>query len=334
MNKLLLLVCVVLLALPVQAQLPDFYKNVYRMAWVVKDADAVATTWAKLGMSEIERHGEVTLPVEYRGASTLTRARWVSGRMGAVLVDLYQPVQGTNAWSEFLGRHGDGVMSLLYFARSPEAYKQEAERLRAAGVRSLQRGTLTHNSRTLNYTYFDTEPDGKYVLGLIYDPQPASTPSTITGTISTVRVSQFAFVVADLAPVSAYWKKLGFPEFSVTHPTLTHLFYQGKPAKYEQDLGWQRHGAVPFEWCVPPVGSPTVYEQYLKRHGAGVQHIAFEVPDMDQAIAKYKALGFDAVQGGGWGEDGKPGSGRFAYVDADAVGGLTIELLWNYKEKN
>lgn len=331
MNKLLLLVCAVLAALPVQAQLPDFYKNVYRMAWVVKDADATATTWAKLGMSEIERHGEVTLPVEYRGASTLTRARWVSGRLGAVLVDLYQPVQGTTAWSEFLGRHGEGVMSLLYFAPSPEAYKQEAERLHSAGVRVLQRGTVAYKARTLNYTYFDTAPDGKYVLGLIYDTQPAP-ERMIGGSISPIRVSQFAFVVADLAPVSAYWKQLGFPEFSLTHPTLTHLFYRGQPAKYEQDLGWQRHGGVPFEWCVPPAGSPTVYEQYLKKHGPGVQHIAFEVPDMDQAMAKYKALGFEVAQGGGWGEDGKPGSGRFAYVDTDAAGGLTIELLWNYKE--
>jgi catechol 2,3-dioxygenase-like lactoylglutathione lyase family enzyme len=195
----------------------------------------------------------------------------------------------------------------------------------------LQRGSFTAAGRTLHYAYFDTEAEGKYVLGLMYDPNPAAEASPATP--ASVRVTQFAFVVGSLPPVSAYWKKLGFPEFEVTHPALTHLFFRGRPTGYEQDLGWQRHGSVPFEWCVPPANPPTVYAEYLKRHGEGLQHIAFEVPDMDQAIARYKQLGFETVQGGGWGEDGKPGSGRFGYVDTDRVGGLTIELLWNYRQK-
>ena len=35
---------------------------------------------------------------------------------------------------------------------------------------------------------------------------------------------------------------------------------------------------------------------------------------------------------GGWGEEGKPGSGKFAYVDTEEFGGESIELLWSYKE--
>jgi hypothetical protein len=35
--------------------------------------------------------------------------------------------------------------------------------------------------------------------------------------------------------------------------------------------------------------------------------------------------------GGSWGDAGKPGSGRFAYVDAQGAGGIDIELLWNYR---
>lgn len=37
------------------------------------------------------------------------------------------------------------------------------------------------------------------------------------------------------------------------------------------------------------------------------------------------------VQSGAWGEKGKPGSGRFAYADTSAIGGVTIELLWNQR---
>jgi hypothetical protein len=34
---------------------------------------------------------------------------------------------------------------------------------------------------------------------------------------------------------------------------------------------------------------------------------------------------------GAWGERGKKGYGRFAYMDTQAAGGIDIELLWNYK---
>jgi hypothetical protein len=50
---------------------------------------------------------------------------------------------------------------------------------------------------------------------------------------------------------------------------------------------------------------------------------------MDKAISAMRAQGFLVAQSGGWGEAGKPGSGRFAYMDTDALGGLTVELLWS-----
>ncbi len=327
----ILLFTFLLFATTAPAQLPEFYKNVHELTWVVKDADAVAGAWAKLGLSDIERHGDVTMPVEYRGAKSPTLVRWIGGRFGSLYVNIYQPMQGANAWTEFLGRHGDGVMSLLFMPPSREAFQTEVQRLRTAGVRELQRLTITTAGRAVDYAYFDTEPQGKYVLGLAYDPKAASNAAPAPA--GSVRVTQFAFVVENLSPASSYWKKLGFPDFDVTHPALTGLFYRGRPTAYEQDLGWQKHGRVPFEWCVPSASAPTVYAEQLKKHGAGFHHIAFEVADMNQAMAHYKQLGFDTVQGGGWGEDGKPGSGRFGYVDTERVGGLTIELLWNYRSK-
>ena len=31
-------------------------------------------------------------------------------------------------------------------------------------------------------------------------------------------------------------------------------------------------------------------------------------------------------------EKGKPGSGCYEYIDLEKAGGLTMELLWNYRE--
>jgi hypothetical protein len=65
--------------------------------------------------------------------------------------------------------------------------------------------------------------------------------------------------------------------------------------------------------------------------GEGFHHIAFQVDDLDQEVARWTALGFPFLQGGAWGEKGKPGWGRYAYQDTDAIAGAEVELLWNYR---
>jgi hypothetical protein len=114
----------------------------------------------------------------------------------------------------------------------------------------------------------------------------------------------------------------------VTHGPLTDLVYRGQPGRFDQRLGWHRHGTVTWEW-IEPVAGPTVYEDFLKEHGEGFHHFALDVPDIDAASAAWQARGVKIVQSGGWGEKGKPGSGRFAYAATDAFGGVSTELLWN-----
>ena len=87
---------------------------------------------------------------------------------------------------------------------------------------------------------------------------------------------------------------------------------------------------VPFEW-IEPLKGPNVYDDHIAKHGEGFHHIAFDVPDMDQAIAHWNALGFPESMCGGWGVKDAPGSGRFAYHDLIPAGGIDIELLWNYR---
>jgi hypothetical protein len=62
-----------------------------------------------------------------------------------------------------------------------------------------------------------------------------------------------------------------------------------------------------------------------------IHHIAFDTADLDKTIAQWKAAGYTLAQSGDRGEKGTAGWGKFAYIDTDAAGGLTVELLWNYK---
>jgi hypothetical protein len=176
----------------------------------------------------------------------------------------------------------------------------------------------------------DTREKGKYYLGFVMDERTSN--HTFTGKNDlNMRFSQYAFAIKDDQPVSSFWTSAGLPALEITHAEVWDKAYFGKPANFDMNLGWQRHGSVVYEWCIPLAG-PTVYADHMRLHGEGIQHFGFAVEDIDQAIDYFKQKGFQISQSGGWGEKGKAGSGRFAYVDLNKIGGMTIELLWNYKE--
>ena len=306
------------------APLPDMYKAVHALTWVVRDVEKSVAGWQRLGFTDIRIVGDVTFTdVRYRGNAATCTARVAEGHLGDVAVQWIQPLQGDNAYSDFLNRHGTGVFSLVHRAPSREALQAEIERMRGLGVGTLQ----SERAGTSTRTYLDTEPQGKYALGLIYSPDAADVPAAAA---PGRKVVQFAFTVRELSPVLDFWNRLGFTERSVTHPPLWDLRYHDRPADFDADLGWQRHGRVVYEW-VHPLKGPTVYLDHMDRHGEGFHHIAFEVPDLDQEVARWNALGFPFLQGGAWGETGKPGWGRYAYQATDAIAGAEVELLWNYR---
>ena len=310
------------------AALPDMYKSVHALTWVVRDVEKSVAGWKKLGFTDIRIVGDVTFAdVRYRGNSATCTARVAEGHLGDVAVQWIQPLQGNNAYSEFLARHGTGMFSLVHRATSREALHAEIERMKALGVGVLQSESVHVAGSTSIRTYLDTEPQGKYALGLIYSPDAADSRATA---LPGRKVVQFAFTVRELQPVLDFWSRLGFTDRSVTHPPLWDLRYHDRPADFDADLGWQRHGRVVYEW-VHPLKGPTVYLDHMDEHGEGFHHIAFEVPDLDQEVAHWNALGFPFLQGGAWGEKGKPGWGRYAYQDTDAIAGAEVELLWNYR---
>jgi methylmalonyl-CoA/ethylmalonyl-CoA epimerase len=63
--------------------------------------------------------------------------------------------------------------------------------------------------------------------------------------------------------------------------------------------------------------------KYLARHGPGIHHLCFRVPDLDGALARCRAAGYrliDAVP--------RPGAGghRIAFLHPKATGGILLEL--------
>lgn len=304
---------------PMLAELPDFYKTVDRVVWVVDDIDSTIAGWKKLGMIDIGASGE----------SEEDGVKWTVARVGNIIVDFVEPTSDDNVFGQFRSKHGQGVMALMHRVPTEAALDAEVERMHKLGVAVLDAADL--DDARARYVLFDTAGEGKYVLGLVYAP-----PGDYKGELKAPevkpgakRVSQFAFVVRDLEPVSKYWARLGFPAMSVTHPKLWDLHYHDQEGHFDALLGWQRHGHVVYEWIQPTKG-PTTYLDHIEKHGEGLHHIAFEVTDIEREKAEWTKAGFPTSQSGAWGERDKPGYGRFAYQDIHPIGGTEVELLWNH----
>jgi Glyoxalase/Bleomycin resistance protein/Dioxygenase superfamily len=288
------------------AEVPGLYQTVNRVTWVVENIDKVRPAWAALGLSGIEEHPNVQLIGQYRGKAITIYAWQITGHLGNLTVDLIQPGEGqANAYTDFLAKHGDGILSIVHEVEGPQALEQEIRRMKSKGVGVLQQVTVQGAQGPVTYTYFDTEPEGKFALGLVYRPggmRAAAGPAV---------VSHFGAVVWDVAAVSAYWEKLGFPPFSMEHVT-------DKPLSLAFDVGSQRHTQFRYEWISPPPSPANIYADFLNRHHReGIQHIGMPVDDLAKSVAVYETLGYHVRQAGA----------RHAYMDTDSVGGISVELV-------
>ncbi len=311
------------------AQLPSFYNHVDHVIWVVKDLQKVKTGWEQLGFKEIKDYGKVT--IESSVESGTSKALMATVSLGGLQVMWLQPLKMKGPLARFNQLHGDAVYSLVYATNGQSDLMREVDRMRRNKIPVQQHLVIKYKNKDLEYVIFDTRRQGKYGLALI----PQVEISEIFGIGSMgfndfgLEFSQFAFAIADPDTVSAFWKRAGFPALSIEHPEVHDKMYKGKPANYDMNLGWQRFGDIPFEWCIP-LRPPTVYEDFIVNHGEGLQHFGFNTEDIDEAISAFEAKGFYVVQSGGWGVKGQAGSGRFAYINTAPVGGVLIELLWNY----
>jgi catechol 2,3-dioxygenase-like lactoylglutathione lyase family enzyme len=308
----------------------SIYGHVVHVGWVVKDLDRVVGFWEKLGLKNIRRNDVQEFPdVTYRGKKTPLSMKMAFGDIGGVQVEWIQPVKGASVYNEFLQKHGDGVHHLAYAVASPEQLDEQTKYFKSKGVAVVQSGTWQGSKGKGHFAYLDTAPNGGgQTIELVYSPDapPPGAAKASTNEYPFNKIAQYAFVVRDVKKVGAFYESLGFGGMPVDHNVSVDRIYRGKPGKFEMYLGWGRFGDVTFEWIQSLVG-PSVYDEALKAHGEGFHHLAFEVRDMDEAIKLLQSRGAPVSQTGGW---DNPGSkGRFAYLDTERYGGVTIELLWN-----
>ncbi len=333
MKKFLVLSCIgILCAGQIKsADLPTAYNDVDQVLWVVSDVETTMVKYMELGFDQFKDLG--TVEVKSWTNENVSMARLVCANLGGAHVNWIQPLDGESIFNDFLIEHGDAAMSLVHRFFEVDELKDEIGRLDELGIGILDKISIETSEGELAYVLMNTEAEGKYILGFTYADNGLQIHTALCDINQLeLRLNQYAFAIRDPKPVSDYWKKVGLPELEINHPELGDPMYYGKPADHDLTQGWQRHGTIAYEWCIPEK-PPIVYEDHIKKHGEGIHHLAFSVKDMDVVLEDYTSKGFVVSMGGTWGEKGKPGSGRYEYIDLELAGGLTMELLWNYKEQ-
>jgi methylmalonyl-CoA/ethylmalonyl-CoA epimerase len=125
------------------------------------------------------------------------------------------------------------------------------------------------------------------------------------------RVDHLGVIVGDLAEaVQSFTEHLGLE--------LDHTERYGD----ELDISFLPCGETLVE-LITPLTEEGSNADYLKQHGPGIQHIAFEVDDLDAALEELSERGVNPL-----GEAPIPGAGgmRIAFLNPESFGGILVEL--------
>lgn len=311
------------------AQVHPVYKEVDQILWVVDNLKNVKKGWAEIGFAEIEELKKVKLTNHGLKENTGTIKASIAHLGGAKALWI-QPLSGETIFSRYLSKNGEGAVALIHKVKDDQELHELTQSLARANIGKIATYTLQTKKGDLKYTIMDTKEKGKYYMGFVIDERSGVASYEGKNALN-MKFTQYAFAINNEVPVSSFWMSAGMPEFEVTHGAITDKKYFGSSSDFDMKLGWQRHGSVVYEWCIP-IKAPTVYADHIRVHGEGIQHFGYSVADMDKSINFFNQKGYKISQSGGWGEKGKNGSGRFAYVDLSTIGGMTIELLWSFKE--
>jgi 4-hydroxyphenylpyruvate dioxygenase-like putative hemolysin len=313
----------------VNPQLNSVYEEVDHVLWVVKDLKSVKKGWEALGFTEIEELKKAKLEKHgFRADKGSVKA--VFGHLGGVNALWIQPTREGSILSRHLEEHGEGAIALIHKVESESQLLDITQSLARANIGKIATYTIHTSTGNLRYTIMDTMESGKYYLGFVIDTRTSEATYTGKNKLG-MKFNQYAFAIQDEGSVSDYWVSAGLPQLEITHGEVWDKMYFGKSSDFDMKLGWQRHGSVVYEWCIP-IKPPTVYADHIRMHGEGIQHFGFNVDDIDEAIKFFEEKNYKVSMSGGWGIKGQKGSGRFAYIDLNKIGGMTVELLWNYKE--
>lgn len=135
------------------------------------------------------------------------------------------------------------------------------------------------------------------------------------------RFHHIGVVVRNIDKAVEYYQALGIGPFEPSNLVHIDRRIYGKPVTDVKLIAKGiTLGPIGFE-LVQPVSGETPQKEFLESRGEGINHIAFIVDDIEEAISIMVEAGFKVVSSAK-----NEGGGGVAFFDTDKVGGVQIEL--------
>lgn len=173
-----------------------------------------------------------------------------------------------------------------------------------------------------------------YTSGIVFDMTTNHVRSDDRLPFLSNGIAQIAFVVKDIdLSVERYHTVFGvgpWDFYTYERPFVPHMTYRGERADYSMRIALSYFGDMRVEF-IEPVRGPSIYHEFIDRHGYGVQHFGVLVDNMEAALARAERAGYPLIMdGAGFGADG---DGHYAYIDTEDDFGVVYELIERPKRR-
>jgi len=137
--------------------------KVSQLGYVVADIEKTCQYYeSTLGIGPFCPPFEVDMSgATFRGRPVQTKIKVAFVQWGDVQIELIQPVEGKNPYTEYLARHGDGIHHLGFTVTDIGAAKAE---FAAAGLQPI----FHHDMVVMQFAYYDTSAIGGVMSELLY----------------------------------------------------------------------------------------------------------------------------------------------------------------------
>ena len=138
-------------------------------------------------------------------------------------------------------------------------------------------------------------------------------------------IYQNGYVVHDLEAAVSHWTKvLGVGPFFRFKVEFSRYVHHGVESKPVLDVALANSGDLQIELIAQVNDEPSVYKEFLRDHGPGLQHLSVWTDNFDADVARYASMGLKVAT-----EVEVSGLMRAIFYDTDmtAATGMQMEVL-------
>jgi hypothetical protein len=115
------------------------------------------------------------------------------------------------------------------------------------------------------------------------------------------RIVQVAVAVRNVdAAVRKYPDEYGIEPWTIYEfnpDTVKNMIIRGEPQTYSMKIALANLGGVELE-LIEPLDEKSIYAEFLREHGEGLHHLAFDVENYDDTMEFFFSRGHKILQGG------------------------------------